>query len=210
MFDSTNWVGFAAAVVLILISLAAIFVGSRGTRAPKDAQLLPPIQPARIEPGFVGQHKFGLWTLICENVALQAGTPQPSPVRVCRTNARMMVRGPGNAPLLAAGFNVVMMKTQALPGLMFRLPPSARAADSVNFVIDENSMFKAPLKCTQTECIARGALPQQAVEQMRSGRKLSLIYTIKNRAQQDRKVRVDQPLHGFRESFDAMTRAISA
>lgn len=210
MYDSTNWVGFAAALVLILISLAAVFLGSRVTSTPKDAQLLPPIQPARIEPGFVGQHKFGLWTLICENVTLRAGTPQASPLRVCRSNARMMVRGPGDAPLLAAAFNVVMMKTQPAPGLMFRLPPSARAADSINFAIDGNSMFKAPLKCSQTECIAQGALPQQAVDQLRSGRKLSLIYTIKNQAQQDRKVRVDQPLHGFRESFDAMTRAISA
>ncbi len=209
MYGSTNWMGFAAAVVLILISLAAVFFSGRKAQAPQGAQLLPPIVPARIEPGFVGQHKFGLWTLICENLVLQAGA-QPSPVRVCRTNARMMVRGPGNAPLLAAGFNVVMMKTQSSPGMLFRLPPSARAADSVDFAIDENTMFKAPLKCSQTECIAQGALPPQAVEQMRKGTKLSLIYTVKDRAEQDRKVRVDQPLHGFRESFEAMARAISA
>jgi hypothetical protein len=39
---------------------------------------------------------------------------------------------------------------------------------------------------------------------------LSLVYTIKDNRQQDRKIRVDQLLHGFRQSFDAMARAITA
>jgi hypothetical protein len=45
---------------------------------------------------------------------------------------------------------------------------------------------------------------------MKAGKTLSLIYTIKDRQQQDKKVRVDQLLHGFSQSYDAMTRAISA
>jgi invasion protein IalB len=203
MFDSRYWVGYAAAAALIVITVAAIFFGAQYGRK-QAGPVLPPIQAARIDPGFVGQHRFGLWTLICENVKAQA------PLRVCRTNARMTVRGPNNAALLAAGFNIVMMKTQPAPGMLFRLPPAASAADSINFVIDQNSVFKAPLKCSQNECIAQGALPAEAIEQMRAGRTLSVIYTIKDRAQQDRKVRVDQLLHGFRESFDAMSRAISA
>jgi invasion protein IalB len=166
---------------------------------------LPPIQAAKIDPGFEGKHQFGLWTLICERVQGQAG-----PVRVCRTNARMIVRGPNNTQLLAAGFNIVMMKTQPVPGMMFRLPASARAAASIGFAVDQNTAFRAPLKCTQTECIAQGALPKDAVDQLRTGHMLSLFYTIKDATQHDRKVRVDQQLLGFRESFDAMTRAISA
>jgi len=201
MFDSTNWVGLAAAAVLIIVSLAAVFVGAQWARGPG----LPPIAQVQIDPGFTGQHTFGLWTLICENAAAKS-----APVRVCRTNARMIVRGSDNTPHLAAGFNVVMMKTQPAPGLMFRLPPTARAADSINFSIDQNTLFKAPLKCSQTECIAQGALPQSAVDQMRAGHVLSVFYTIKDSTQQDRKVRVDQQLHGFRESFDAMARAIAA
>ena len=204
MFDSTNWVGFAAAVVLILLSLAAVFVGAQYARGPVR-QALPPIQTARIDPGFVGQHKFGLWTLVCENV-----TAQPAAVRVCRTNARMIVRGPNNTALLAAGFNIVMMKSQPAPGMLFRLPPSARAADSINFAVDQNAAFKVPLKCSQTECLAQGALPSDAVDQMRKGKQLSVVYTIKDKTQKDRRVRVDQLLHGFRESFDAMARAIQA
>ena len=199
MFASTNWVGFAAALVLILLSLAAVFFSGHLSR-------LPPISDARIEPGFVGQQKFGLWTLICENVVAPGAT---APTRLCRSNARMTVRGPNNTPLLAAGFNIVMMKSQPSAGMLFRLPPTAAAADTASFSIDKNSLFKAPLKCSQTECLAQGALPKEAIEQMRAGQTLSLIYTIKDREQKPRQVRVDQLLHGFRQSYDAMTRAIT-
>lgn len=202
MFQS-NWVGFAAAIVLILTSLAAVFFAGSPAKGPGRVAL-PAIQQANIEPGFVGQHRFGLWTLICENVAAN-----PSPVRLCRANARMTVRGPNNAALLAAGFNIVMMQSQPRPGLMFRLPPAAASADNVNFAIDANTMFTVPLKCSKTECLAQGAVPQDAIDQMRTGRTLSLIYTVKDREQKDRKVRVDQLLHGFRESYDAMLRAMA-
>ena len=203
MFQS-NWVGFASAAVLILTSLAAVFFAGRPATGPNRVTL-PAIQQADIQPGFVGQHRFGLWTLICESV-----TSAAAPVRLCRANARMTVRGPNNATLLAAGFNIVMLESQPRPGLMFRLPPAAAAAGSVNFAIDANTMFEAPLKCSKTECLAQGAVPPDAIEQMREGRTLSLIYTVKDRARQDRKVRVDQLLHGFREAFDAMARAMSA
>ena len=202
MFQS-HWVGLTAAIVLILTSLAAAFFAGRPASGPGRVAL-PAIQQANIEPGFVGQHRFGLWTLVCENVA--AAT---APVRLCRANARMTVRGPNNAALLAAAFNIVMMKSEPRPGMMFRLPPAASAADSVNFAVDANTMFQAPLKCSKTECLAQGALPEDAIEQMRNGRTLSLIYTVKDRAQKERKVRVDQLLHGFRESYDAMTRAMA-
>jgi invasion protein IalB len=199
----SNWVGIAAAAVLILTSIAAAFFSGRPAKGPLR-MALPAIQQAEIQPGFVGQHRFGLWTLICENVAAS-----PAPVHLCRTNARLTVDGPNNSALLAAGFNIVMMQSQPRPGMMFRLPPAAAAADSVNFAIDANTMFEAPLKCTKTECLAQGAIPQEAIDQMRGGQTLSLIYTVKDRAQQDRKVRVDQLLHGFRESYDAMTRAMA-
>ena len=170
---------------------------------------LPPIDQAKIEPGFVGQHKFGLWTLICENVTPPGAAAETPPARLCRSNARMTVRGPNNAALLAAGFNIVMMKSQPAPGMLFRLPPAAAAADSISFAIDKNTLFKAPLKCSKTECVAQGALPKEAVDQLRSGATLSVLYTVKDREQKPRQVRVDQLLHGFRQSYDAMASAIA-
>jgi invasion protein IalB len=171
-------------------------------------------QPPAYREGFVGQQPFVLWTLVCQNATPPATPPaagqEQPPKRLCRTNARMTVRGPNNAVLLAAGFNVVMMDTKKTAAILFRLPPAASAADSANFAIDENTMFKAPLRCSEKECIVQGALPADALEQMKTGRILSLIYTVKDRQQQDKKVRVDQLLHGFSQSYDAMTRAISA
>jgi invasion protein IalB len=122
----------------------------------------------------------------------------------------MTMRGPNNAMLLAAGFNVLMLDTKKTPAILLRLPPSARAAASADFAIDQNTTFQAPLRCTAKECLLQAALPVEAVEQMRSGQTLSVIYTVKDRRQQDRKVQVDQPLHGFRQSYDAMVRAMAA
>lgn len=218
LFDSTNWIGYAAAVVLVLLSFAAVFwarsPGPGSGPGARPAIKLPPIAAADIKPGFVGQQSFGLWTLVCQNAKPPATPPaadQPAPPkRICRTNARLTVKGPNNAVLLAAGFNVLMMDTKQTPAILFRVPPAAAAADSANFAIDENTMFKAPVRCTKTECVVQGALPADALEQMKTGRTLSLIYTIKDKQQQDKKVRVDQLLHGFGQSYDAMVKAISA
>jgi invasion protein IalB len=216
LFESTNWIGYGAVGALVLISLAAVFWSSSTGPGPgqKPATKLPPIANADIKPGFVGTQPFGLWTLICQNVKPPATPPAEGqaapPKRVCRTNARMTVKGPNNAVLLAAGFNVLMMDTKQTPAILFRVPPAARAADSANFAIDENTMFKAPLRCTKNECLIQGALPPEALEQMKKGSKLSVIYTIKDKQQQDKKVRVEQLLHGFSQSYDAMAKAISA
>ena len=211
LFDSTNWIGYGAAIVLIAVSFAAAFFVKAPAPRPSALQL-PPIAKADIQPGFVGSQAFGLWTLICQDLEAPATAPaedETAPKRLCRTNAQLTVRGPNNAMLLAAGFNVVMMDTQPMPAIVFRLPPSARAAGHANFAIDDNTMFEAPLRCGEKECLVQGALPAEALEQMRAGRTLSVVYTVKDRQQQDKKVRVDQLLHGFRESYDAMTRAIS-
>lgn len=210
LFDSTNWLGYAAAVVLILVSFAAVFF-STNSAPPQRAVQLPPIAAADIKPGFVGKQPFGLWTLVCQNLKTPEATAEGAtpPKRFCRTNALMKVRGPNNAILLAAGFNVIMIDTQPKAGILFRLPPSAGAADSANFSIDKNTMFKAPLRCTAKECLLQGALPPDALEQMRSGRTLSVVYTVLDREKKPRKVRVDQLLHGFRQSYDAMARAMA-
>lgn len=202
----TNWVPYAVVAALIGITLAAVFWAStpaQRTAAPS----LPPVQDAKIEPGFVGKQAFGLWLLVCENLK---GAAASAAKRVCRTNSRVVVRGPNNAALLAAGLNVVMADNQKAPGLLFRLPPAARAAPSIYFAIDKNTMFKVPLRCSEKECLAQGALPGDAVEQLRSGETLSIVYTIKDKELKDRKVRVDQLLHGFRQSYDAMARAMKA
>jgi invasion protein IalB len=210
MLDSkTRLIVLAVVTALVVVSAIVFFVV-----APQDGgtqtQNLPPIQTADIPPGFVGKHQFGLWQLVCEGVAPKGAQAGAAPVHVCRSNSRVMVRSGNSQPLLAAGLNVVMMKAQPRPGLLFRLPPAASAAASIDFAIDGNTAFSVPLRCSQTECIAQGALPAEAVEQLRTGKLLSVVYTIKDKQNQDRKVRVDQQLHGFRESFDAMARAVSA
>ena len=209
MLNSTNWVGYMSAVALIAVSFAAVFLAPKhqGVRQTAETQL-PPIIPAKIESGFLGTHTFGFWTLICENVqpSAAAGAPQVQPKRICRANAQKRVRS-NNQVMLAAGFNVLYAGPQKTPAVLFRLPPSAGAGDHVDFAIDNNTMFQAPMgRCTPSECIVQGMLPAQALAQLKTGRTLSLIYTV-NINQQNRAVRVDQLLHGFRESFDALTKA---
>ena len=206
LFETSTLVGIAAVAALVWISVLAI-QWSREHRPGQKGARLPPIQNVDIAPGFVGKQSFGLWTLSCHNVQRP---DEEAAKRLCLTNAKMTVRGPNDTPVLAAGFNVVMMSTQPAPGILFVLPLGARASESVSFAIDQNTAFNAPVKCNARQCLVQGALPAEAVEQLRTGRTLSVVYTIKDKQQQDRKVRVDQLLHGFRQSFDAMARAITA
>src|SRR4051812_42914724 len=61
MLNSTNWVGYISAIMLIGVSFAAVLLapihpGGRG------ALHLPPIIPAAVDANFLGNHAFGLWT----------------------------------------------------------------------------------------------------------------------------------------------------
>ncbi len=208
LFETSTLVGLAAVAALIWVSVLA-YQWSRETRPEQTAtaQRLPPVQDVAIEPGFVGKQAFGLWTMSCHNVQKPG---EAVGKRLCLTNAKMIVRGANNTSVLAAGFNIVMMNNQPAPGILFVLPLGARASESVSFAIDKNAAFKAPIKCNAKQCLVQGALPAEAVEQLRAGQTLSLVYTVKDRQLKDRQVRVDQLLHGFRQSFDAMSRAITA
>lgn len=209
LLEISTWVGIAAVAALIWVTVLAI-QWSREERRPgaqEQAQRLPPIQDVDIGPGFVGKQAFGLWTLSCHNV--QKPTDAAAK-RLCLTNARMTVRGPKNSVVLVAGFNVVMMNTQPAPGILFVLPLGARASQKVDFAIDKNTAFTAPIKCNAKQCLVQGVLPPDAIAQLRTGKTLTLVYTVKDAKQQDRKVYVNQLLHGFRQSFEAMSRAVTA
>ncbi|MBI1211708.1 MAG: hypothetical protein GC190_09620 [Alphaproteobacteria bacterium] len=219
MLNSTNWVGYISAVTLIAVSFAAAFLAPKHQQqqpapgpgpSPSAAEItapqaqLPPIQPATVDAKFMGTHTFGLWTLVCENVHSPSapGTER----RICRSNAQKRVRA-NNEVLLAAGFNVLYAGPNREPAVLFRLPPTANASDHIDFAIDDNTTFQAPMgRCSPSGCIVQGILPAEALAQMKTGRILSVIYTATVN-QEPRRIRVDQLLYGFPESFEALTKA---
>lgn len=213
MLNSTNWVGYASALVLVIISAAAVLLAP--SREERRARPLPPIVPMEQVPAnYIGNHAFGLWTLVCSNEKTPQPAPQPGVVppapevkRVCRSNAQSIVRGPNNQNLLAAGFNIMLSGPQKTTAILFRLPPAAKAANQINFGVDQNPMFKAsPMRCSQKDCIVVGNLPEQALAQLKTGKVLTVVYTA-NVGQQKRPVRVTHSLHGFREAYDALVKA---
>ncbi len=211
IFSRLGWPAYAgAAVVLFAVTLLVVF-WKGGEKPGEVAEAdLPPVQTAEIPPGFVGEQPFGAWKLMCQNVQPSTAAAATTPKRLCRANARTIVNGPNNQKLLAAGFNVLMIDTVSHPAIMFRLPVGARVGSKIGFAIDKNTIFTAPLKCSAKECVAQGALPPEALEQMKAGQKLMVIYTIKDKEQKERKVRVDQMLYGFPQAFDAMQAAMAS
>jgi invasion protein IalB len=121
-----------------------------------------------------------------------------------------MVKTKTDQQILAAGFNVLMIDTIDHPAIMFRLPMGARAAQTIGFAIDKHTLFRAPVRCSVKECVAQGALPADALEQMKSGKTLMLVYTVRDKEQKDHKIRVDQMLYGFPEAFAAMSVAMAS
>lgn len=211
LISKLGWPVYAGAAGFLVLVLALVYAfGGRHADNPALSNL-PPVQTADIQAGFVGEQPFGAWKLICQNLeAPAAASSEAAPKRLCRANARMIVKGPKQQALLAAGFNVLMIDTIKHPAIMFRLPLGARAAATIGFAIDKNTMFTAPIKCSDKECIAQGSLPDDALSQMKEGQVLKLVYTIKDKTQKDRKVRVDQLLYGFPQAFEAMTSAMAS
>ena len=207
-----DWRIYAAigATLFVVLTVIVFFV-SGGSKQSAFAKL-PPVQTADIPAGFVGEQSFGAWKLVCQNLDAATQANAQAPKRLCRANARMMakMKGENQKPFLAAGFNILMVDNQPNPAIMFRLPLGARAASTIGFAIDENTFFSAPLRCSDKECTAQGALPTEALAQMRDGQTLKLIYTIKDAAKKDRKVRVDQILYGFPQAYEAMTSAMAS
>jgi invasion protein IalB len=208
MFDSTNLVGYISAILLIAVSFAAVFVGAKREGAHlAGPTVAAPVTAIPVDANFIGNHTYGFWTLVCDMVRPRAAPGATAePRRICRTNAQKRVQA-NEQILLAAGFNVLLVGPQKEPGILFRLPPTASAGDHVNFAIDANTMFAVPMgRCTDNECIVQGMLPAEALEQMKTGKTITVIYTAAIKAQ-NREIRVEQPLHGFPESFDALTKA---
>ncbi|MEQ1756003.1 MAG: invasion associated locus B family protein [Micropepsaceae bacterium] len=211
LISKLGWPVYAGAAGFLVLVVVLIYALGGGKESASALANLPPVQTADIQPGFVGEQPFGAWKLVCQNLAAPAAAATgATPKRLCRANARMIVKGPNQKALLAAGFNILMIDTVKNPAIMFRLPLGARAAATIGFAIDKNTMFTAPLKCTEKECVAQGSLPEDALAQMKEGQVLKLIYTIKDKTQKDRKVRVDQLLYGFPQAFEAMTSAMAS
>jgi len=209
-FSRLGWPAFAGLGIMMLLGTLAFYL--TGTlHSSKRQPPLPPIPVANIQPGFVGEMPFGAWKLMCQNLQQAAVEGQAaSPKRLCRANARVIVKAKGDQQILAAGFNVLMVDTIDHPAIMFRLPLGARAAQTIGFAIDKNTLFTAPVRCSDKDCVSQGALPAEALEQMKSGKTLMLIYTVRDREQKDRKIRVDQMLYGFPEAFAAMSVAMAS
>ena len=188
MLNSTNWVGYLSAVMLVGVSFAAVFLGNKPGAGDMTV----------VDANFLGTQSFGAWTLVCESLQPRPapGAAAAAPRRICRSNAVKRVRVNGKN-LLAAGFNVMYAGPIRGPAVLFRLPPAASAGDHVDFAIDNNTMFEAPMgRCNDNECIVQGVLPSEALAEMKAGRILSLMYTA-TVGQETRNVRVDQVLDGF-------------
>ena len=209
-FSRLGWPAFAGLGVMLLLGTLAFYLTGTLRHSRHEPQL-PPIPPANIQAGFVGEMPFGAWKLMCQNLQQPAAEAQAAaPKRLCRANARVMVKTKGDQQILAAGFNVLMIDTIDHPAIMFRLPLGARAAQTIGFAIDKNTLFRAPVRCSDKECVAQGALPAEALEQMKAGKTLMLVYTVRDREQKDHKIRVDQMLYGFPEAFSAMSVAMAS
>lgn len=209
-FSRLGWPAFAGIGIMLLLGTLAFYLTGTLRHSKLEPQL-PPIPPANIQAGFVGEMPFGAWKLMCQNLQQPAAEAQAaSPKRLCRANARVMLKTKDNQQILAAGFNVLMIDTVDHPAILFRLPLGARAAQSIGFAIDRNTLFRAPIRCSDKECVAQGALPAQALEQMKTGKTLMLVYTVRDKEQKDRKIRVDQMLYGFPEAYSAMSVAMAS
>jgi invasion protein IalB len=183
---------------------------------------MPPIVPFTPNPDFAGEHKFGLWTLYCRPGApgAEMGAAPAAPANPdlsadvsattaaalrCVSHARIQVKAAGQAPRVLAEFNVFMVGPDRKPYVILNVPAKAKDGKLINFQIDDHLMFSAPIgDCTGASCIVQGELPAEALTQMQGGKELRLrLYPGGGEGPID----FGYPLHGFKESYQAMAFA---
>jgi invasion protein IalB len=98
-----------------------------------------------------------------------------------------------------------MVGADRKPYVILNVPAKAKEGKLVNFQIDENLMFSAPIgDCPGATCIVQGELPAEALTQMQAGKELRLrLYPDGGEGPLD----IGYPLHGFKESYLAMAFA---
>jgi invasion protein IalB len=104
-----------------------------------------------------------------------------------------------------AEFNVFMVGPDRKPFVIINVPAKAKEGKLVNFQIDDNLMFSAPVgECAGASCVVQGELPAEALTQMQAGKELRLrLYPGGSEGAID----FGYPLHGFKESYQAMAFA---
>jgi invasion protein IalB len=183
---------------------------------------LPAIIPFTPGPDFSGEHKFGLWTLYCRPGAPGAdmGAAPAAPARPdlsadvpasiaaalrCVAHARIQVKAAGQPARVLAEFNVFMVGQDRKPYVILNVPAKAKDGKLVNFQIDDNLMFTAPIgDCTGASCAVQGELPAEALTQMQSGKELRLRL---HPGGAEGPIDFGYPLHGFKETYQAMAFA---
>jgi invasion protein IalB len=220
-----NWVAIASAALLTAAFILGVNLRPGPEHWPRPASgraQLPLIIAFTPGPDFAGEHKFGLWTLFCRpgTPGAEMGTAPAAPAMPdlsadvpasiaaalrCVTHARIQVRAAGQAPKVLAEFNVFMVGSDRKPYVILNVPAKAKDGKLVNFQIDDNLMFSAPVgDCTGATCLVQGELPAAALTQMQAGKELRLrLYP----GGAESPIDFGYPLHGFKESYQAMAFA---
>lgn len=221
MRSLSSWFAAVCAALLVLVPLIGFWAGS-GPQPPAKAPSgpkLPAIIPFAPSSDFAGEHGYGLWTLFCRaiptgaaigeapaaptNPDLDAALAPPAiATSRCVTHAAIRV---GQPPQVLASFNVTLVGAAHTPFVVFQVPAAAGAEKFVHFAVDRHEAFRAPLSgCDAGKCIVQTALPQEALAQMLQGTELRLrIYV----GEAKQALNFGFPLHGFRESVDALKLA---
>lgn len=225
MNSLANWVAIAS----LALMMTAFFVGV-GTRPgpehwpspPSSRSQLPPVISFTPGPDFSGEHKYGLWTLYCRpgSPGADIGTAPAAPAAPdlssdvpasiaaalrCVAHASIQVKAAGQAPKVLTDINVYSVGPDRKPYLILTVPVGAKEGKLVNFQIDANQMFSAPIgECSATTCSVQGELPQPALDQMLAGKEFRLrLYP----PGPDGPIDFGYPLHGFKESYQALAFA---
>lgn len=192
------------AIVCGLALLGAWILGmaSRPERRTAGAAVLDPVVPFSPPPGYVGSHTYGLWTLKCSERSRAPASPALEKPR-CHMQGLINARLPDNRIVSVVAIRIVRAGPQSVPFLVIYLPARSRGDGSILFAVDENNAFRAPVKaCAQTTCRIESALPAEALNQLLLGKVLKLQMAGPT---PDQPAKFVYPLHGFRESFDALT-----
>ena len=90
------------------------------------------------------------------------------------------------------------------PVLVMLLPPQSKGDAGLILWVDDKEKAKVEIgACNEKQCLVRAAIPDQLLQQMLAGKTLSLALPLPD----NKRVKLDVPLQGFKVSWEALGRA---
>ena len=204
-----------AATMLAVLFIAAMFALPRFL-PHTPGRVMPGLAAAKIEPGFTGVQRIGLWTLVCappspKSVPLpftfgprKPVAPSTRTAALGRCRALIVYRRKDDPKRAALVVTFRLIGPQQKLAMVVRMPPTAKKGDVATLRLGKGMLNLPVSACDGQICVAMGAFAPRTEASLFAQPMGQLVLPP---GPEGKRVAVTVPLRALRPAVDAMRRA---